>query len=324
MHKMSPFRLHKFLLAMSLISIAQIGPAPGVWAKAENAVGQSDSATPVKYPSLISATSTNVCSGKSTLPFILSLAQHPELLQPPYLRMILGTPDRAKPFAYPSNNFTWTPADGTRTTYALSRITDSRPPCGGETRQLVVSFKHSSITQKSLRSRLGKPIRRYFDNSTQPVDLYQISPGTTLAVTEPPNSFDVSQLTVCYSGPYLPQASKVDMAEASYFRQKQIDHHLSKGNHERGLALLQEHVGDNPQDIESHIVLAQALRNRCDINGSIAEYRRALALAQASGDTALQQKALNGLAPIGLVPPGTRVVKPMTLQEAAQGGSIPF
>jgi hypothetical protein len=311
------------LLTATLSLYSQIGSASAVLAEALNKGDQSTSPISVKYPALISVSTRKVSSGKSTLPFMISLAQHPELLQPPYLRMILGTPDRAKAFPYPSNTFTWTPADGTSTSYVLSRSVDSRVPGGSETRQLLSTFKHSDLTLKAVRSRLGKPVRRYFDNRAFPVELYQLSPGTTLAVTEPTNSFDVSQLTVTYKGPYLPQASKVDMAEASNFRQKQIDHHLSKGNRERGLALLQEHVGDNPQDIEAHIVLAEALRNRCDINGSIAEYRRALALAQGCGDTALQQKALNGLAPLGLVPSGTRVVKPMTLEEAARGGSIP-
>ncbi len=310
---MSRFRLTILTLSLCL-GLSQAGSAPAASAESSQ----------VKYPALVSAGQYKVPSGRNTLPFIISLAEHPELLQPPYLRMVLGTPDRARAYAYPTNTFTWTPADGSSTHFILSRNLDARPPAGGETRQLVTTFKRSEISLKAVRSKLGKPIRRYFDNQTEPVELFQISPNTTLAITEPTNSFEVSQMTVNYSGPYLPQVSATEMSDAAFFRLKQIDHHLSKGNRDRGLSLLQEHVGDNPQDIGARIVLAQALRSRSDVNGSIAEYRKALALAQASGDVEMQKKAMQGLAPIGLVPAGAPVVRALSLQEAARGGSTPF
>jgi cytochrome c-type biogenesis protein CcmH/NrfG len=111
------------------------------------------------------------------------------------------------------------------------------------------------------------------------------------------------------------------MDQASSFRRKQIDHHLTRGSNERGLALLQEQIADNPQDIKAHLSLASALRRKCDVNGSIAEYRRALALAQASGDVMLQKQAIKALTPLGIMPANLPVVKALSLTAAAQGGS---
>jgi hypothetical protein len=309
---MSAFRTT--LLSLSLcLSNWLAGPIYAVSAQAAD----------VKFPALISARSTNVSPGKATLPFIVSLARHPELLQPPYLRLVFGMPDRARLYAYPSNTFTWTPDDGSGTHFVLSRRLDQRVPAGGETRQLVTTFKRAAMPLKSVRSCLGKPIRRYFDNQSQPVELFQLSPNSTLAVCEPTNTFDVSQMTICYSGPYLPQVSADDMLKASSFRLTQIDHHLARGNSERGMSLLQEYVGDNPQDIKAHLLLADALRRKCNVNASIAEYRRALALAQGCGDVSLQKQAMKGLTPMGLVPKDAPVVRALSLKDAAQGGSIP-
>ena len=277
----------------------------------------------VKYPALVSAHARGIAPGKVTLPFIISLGQHPELLQPPYLRLLLGTPDKARLYQYPSNTFTWTPEDGTGARFTLSRSTDNRYPTGGEIRKFDASFKPAGIPLKTVRAHLGKPIRRYFDSRSFPVEIFQLAANTTLEVCEPTNSFDANLMTVCYNGPYLPQASSHEMAGAACFRLKQIDHHLAKGNPRRGLSLLQEHVSDNPEDIGAHIILAEALRQKCDINGSIFEYRRALALAQASGDVVQQNKVLKALAPLGLVPNSAPVVRALSLKDAASGGYLP-
>ncbi len=151
---------------------------------------------------------------------------------------------------------------------------------------------------KDVCSKLGKPLHRYFDNNKQMVELYQVTPESTVAVSEPTNTFDVSQITVHYTGPYLPPVSAQDLVQAKLFRLKQIDHHLTRGNTERGLALLQEQAADYPQDIQAHLSLADALRRKCSVNASFAEYRRVLSLAQAAGDVDGQKQAIKGLAPM--------------------------
>ena len=166
---------------------------------------------------------------------------------------------------------------------------------------------------KDVRSELGKPIRRYFDNGTSLVELYQLAPGSTVAVSEPANTFDVSQITVHYSGPYLPPVSAQDQVQAKLFRLKQIDHHLTRGNTERGFALLQDQVTDYPQDITAHLSLADALRRKCSVNASFAEYRRVLSMAQAAGDVDAQKQAIKALSPYGLVPANLAIVRPVSL-----------
>jgi hypothetical protein len=319
---MFSYRTTSIFLSLCLGLASLTGPAGEVWAEGSGA--KAEAKNPAQYPVLISAGNNNVAAGKVALPFLISLAERPELLQPPFMRLVLGNPDRTRAYAYPSTTFTWTPADGSSTYFVLTRRTDARPPATGESRQLVAMFKHSRITLKTVRSRLGKPIRRYFDNRSFPCELYQVSPFTTLAVCEPTNSFDVSQITVCYNGPYLPQVSDDELARAESNRLKQIDHHFQHGNRDRALSLLQEHIADHPQDIKAHLLLASALRGRCDVNGSIAEYRKALAMAQAAGDVALQHQAIDALAPLGLMPSNAPVVRALSLKDATRGGSTPF
>ena len=304
--------LAKFFPAAAALLIApclllQLPPSPG-FAQATNS-GVSNMATvsnepAAKFPAMVEASDKHPTHGKNTLPFLLSLARRPELMHPQYLRMVLGTPEKARGYSYPTNNFAWSPADNSKTHYYLNRLPNNGP--GGvalsESRQFVVTFAQSTIRQKDVRAKLGKPTRRYYDNQAQPVELYQITPTTTLMACEPSNTFDVSRLSVCYNGPVLAPADQRDLLSASIYRQEQIDHHLDKGNHERGLEFLQEHLDDNPQDIEAHLLLAQTLKNRSDVNGAIAEYRRALALAQASSDKSMAKRAIKGLRQFGLVP----------------------
>jgi tetratricopeptide (TPR) repeat protein len=136
-----------------------------------------------------------------------------------------------------------------------------------------------------------------------------------LSASEPLNSFDIERIIVSYTGPVLAPVGQRDLFNASLFRQKQIDHHLDRGNNNRGLAFLQEHLDDNPQDIEAHLLLADTLKRRSDLNGSIAEYRRALALAQGSNDLMMQKKAIKGLRQFGLVPDAT--VSTMSVSQSA-------
>ncbi|MBU6452450.1 MAG: hypothetical protein KGS72_11765 [Cyanobacteria bacterium REEB67] len=260
---------------------------------------------PTNFPDLIAATNKKPPHGKSTLSFMVSLARRPELMHPQYLRMVLGSPDQARAHSFPANSFSWSQSDLWKVRYSLSRTMgggSSGGANGFECRQFIVAYGQSKIRLKDLQSRLGKPTRCYFNDRAQPVELYQISPTTTLSASEPINSFDIERIIVSYTGPVLPPVGQQDLFQASLFRQEQIDHHLDRGNRERGLAFLQEHIDDNPEDIEAHLLLADTLQRRSDVNGAIAEYRRALALAQGSSDLPMQKKAIKGLRRFGLAP----------------------
>jgi len=289
-----------------LLSLALLGSAHSL-----EAIAKPGS---VKFPDLVKASSKNVSAGRSVLPFLVSLAERPELMQPQYMRIILGTPNNARRSAYPSNTFVWAPNDGSNIRYVLSRNAGYRLDGAQESRRLVATFKHSSLRLKDIRARLGAPTRRSYDNRAHLVEVYQLGPGTTMTVCEPTNTFDVSEVAIDYAGPYLPATSNQDIADAANFRLEQIDHHLRRGNNDRGLAFLQEHLVDNPEDIGAHLILADTLKNRSDVNGAIYECRRALALAQGSGDVAMQKQALKQLAVFGVGVGDPRL---------AEGGSHP-
>jgi len=235
-------------------------------------------------------------------------------MQPQYMRLVLGTPNNARRSAFPANTFVWAPGDGSNIRYVLTRNAGYRLDGAQESRRLVTTFKQSSLRLKDIKARLGAPTRRAYDNRAHLVEVYQLAPGTTMTVCEPSNTFDVSEISIDYAGPYLPATSTQDLADAATFRLEQIDHHLRKGSNNRGLAFLQEHLVDNPEDIGAHLILADCLKSRCDVNGSIYECRRALALAQGSGDQAMAKKALDKLAQFGLNGGGARL---------AEGGSHP-
>ncbi|MBS1993000.1 MAG: hypothetical protein JSS83_20925 [Cyanobacteria bacterium SZAS LIN-3] len=286
-------------------------------------LGVSAKNPPVHFPALVKSGSTNVAAGRTVLPFLVSLAERPELMQPQYMRLVLGTPDNARASARPANTFIWTPADGSNIRYVLSRNTGYMAGGAQESRRLVATFKHSALRLKDVKARLGAPSRRYYDNRSHLVELYELAPGSTLTVSEPGNSFDVAEVTVSYVGPYLPATSAQDLADAAVFRLEQIDHHLRHGSNQRGLAFLQEHLIDNPEDIEAHLILADCLKSRCDVNGAIYECRRALALAQASGDEAMQKQAWKKLGTFGLATGDLPLVKGVSLSALSGNGSRP-
>ena len=61
--------------------------------------------------------------------------------------------------------------------------------------------------------------------------------------------------------------------------------------------------------------MGETLKNRSDINGAIAEYRRALALAQASGDKSMEKKALKALDQFGLLPSANAAPAPLSVSQ---------
>jgi hypothetical protein len=310
-----------FLAAFSCHCLCVTAASQAAFADTSNISGDQDKTLPTVFPDLVDADNKHASHGKGTLPFAINLAKRPELMHPQYLRMVFGSPLEAKGYSYPANNFSWASGHksmtGAQTKYYLSRtpIAGSVPGSDFECRQFVIAYAQSSIRLKDVYGKLGKPARKYFDNQAAPVELYQVTPFTTLAVSEPCNTFDVNRITVTYNGPALPATGPRDMFAASSFRQKAIDHHLSDGTRDRGLSYLQEHVDDNPQDIGAHLLMGETLKNRSDINGSIAEYRRALALAQASGDKSMERKALKGLDQFGLVPPSGAPVAPFSVSQ---------
>ena len=229
------------IAAASCHAIAVTGSNQTVFAASTS----QDETLPTTFPDLVDADNKHASHGKGTLPFLINLAKRPELMHPQYLRMVLGTPLEARGYSFPANKFSWASGHksmtGAQTKYYLTRtpITGSVQGSDFECRQFVIAYAESSIRLKDVYSKLGKPVRKFFNDQAEPVELYQVTPSTTLAVSEPCNTFDVNRITVTYNGPALPQTGPRDLFAASTFRQKAIDHHLADGTRDRGLSYLQ-------------------------------------------------------------------------------------
>lgn len=248
-------------------------------------------------------------SGDAVFSLMIDFARRPELLEGAYLRRILGgADDRGRNImgrlnmhysrlVEPGTSYDFVDSDTVAATaYGASPRTCSH-------RQLVCHLKSSGLTLAEVRRRLGQPERRYFDRNSHPVDVYRFSPHASLSITEPVNSFDVNQIEVNYVGDDLPAPSLQDMALADTYRLEKARLLLASGGSRIDTAcqLLTEHLQDNPNDRQAHLIYASILRRLSDVNGAMDHYRTALSLSRQVGDSQAEQRALNGLSEFGVV-----------------------
>lgn len=248
-------------------------------------------------------------SGDAVFSLMIDFARRPELLEGSYLRRILGgADDRGRNImgrlnmhysrlVEPGTSYDFVDSDTVAATVhgAAARTCSHR--------QLVCHLKSSGLTLAEVRRRLGMPEKRYFDSNSHPVDVYRFSPHASLSITEPVNSFDVNRIEVNYVGDDLPAPSSQDMALADTYRLEKARLLLASGGSRIDTAcqLLTEHLQDNPNDRQAHLIYASILRRLSDVNGSMDHYRTALSLARQTGDSQAEQRALQGLSEFGVV-----------------------
>ncbi|MBL0186560.1 MAG: hypothetical protein IPP97_12555 [Candidatus Obscuribacter sp.] len=246
-------------------------------------------------------------TGGSILPLMLEVSARPELLQSDYLRRMLGGADDRGRYCLGQKVLHWSKVEQPGTSFSLQEsnvfaaTTVGAPPAACQHRELICHMRKSGFDLKQVRSFLGQPERRYFDNCAHPVEVYRFSPHASISLTEPANSFDVNQITVTYIGQTLPPPSAQSMALADGYRLAKAKRLLASGNTGLALTLLREHLADNPQDRGAHLVMAGILKRIGDVNGAMDEYRSALQLARACGDRDVEKRSLAGLSAFGVV-----------------------
>ncbi len=286
-------------------SVAATSTAPSVTAP-EAAVKASVS----RYQSRSRTPRTH---GEAVLPMMVHMAMRPELMDIAYLKMVLGTADNKGVSSFGMASLHWTPKERGGPVYALQNgvasfsqkhnlaLLSSAPSATIVQKTFLAQFPHSGIQFKHLKKQLGEPLRSYYDDNGHPVQEFQFVPNATLTVTEPHNCFDISRMTVTYNGPQLAPPSAQDYAVASQFRLGAARKYLASGNTVRCAELLNEHIKENPEDAGAHLILARTYRHYGDINGSMAEYRRALDLARRYGNVTVEKDAYEGLSQFGVV-----------------------
>ncbi len=245
--------------------------------------------------------------GGTILPLMLEVSAKPELLQADYLRRMLGGSDDRGRYSLGQKVMHWSKVEQPGSTFdfhestVLASTVVGAPPVVCQHRELTCRMRKSGFELKQIRSFLGQPAKRYFDDCAHPVEVYRYSPNASISLTEPANSFDVNQITVTYIGQPLPAPSVQSMALADGYRLAKARRLLASGNTGLALTLLREHLADNPQDRGAHLVLAGILKRIGDPNGAMTEYRSALQLARACGDKEVESRSLAGLSAFGVV-----------------------
>lgn len=274
-------------------------------------------ANPVASPTAVKASISRYQSrtknprthGDAILPMMVNVAMHPELMDAKYLRMLLGAPDNKGVSSFGMSSMHWSAkAIGSPFIALQAGIANyaNKNHCTTDSgtrinRTLLVEFPNSGIRLNNVQKQLGAPLRRYFDDQSQPVECYQLSPNAVLNVTEPANCFDIKKMAVVYNGPPLGLPTAKDYAIAAEYRLALAKRCLAGGNTIRCAELLNEHLKDQPRDAGAHLILAKSMRHYGDINGSITEYRTALSLARTYGVSSVEQEAYAALNQLGLV-----------------------
>lgn len=277
---------------------------------------------------------TRKSSGKDALALMLSFARQPDLLDASYLRRVLGAPDDrgryilgGRVLHYSKKVEPGTSYDfSANQIYAATTYSATSGAGGGvagvggapggattgsvaarnligacENRQLVCHLEQSGLTLSQVRSTLGAPERRYFDSQSHPVDVYRYNPYASISITEPVNSFNVSEITVNYIGDPLPGPAPESMMVADNCRIAKAKALLAAGLCGPAVELVREHLEDNPRDGRMHLIYAGILRRTSDLNGALSEYRTALDIARESGDKELETASIKWLSTFGVV-----------------------
>lgn len=166
---------------------------------------------------------------------------------------------------------------------------------------LLVHLPPNQLNFDLLEKRLGMPLRRFYDQDAHPNYMYSFAPRTTTCMTSPDNTFTITKATVTYVGPVLPQPSAADMKIAhDYFLSRTYTADHSKANWQEALFKARERIAQHPNEAESHVLLAQALKKTGNVHDAISEYKYALELGKFN--PAVRQQCIEGLKHLKVLP----------------------
>jgi hypothetical protein len=90
------------------------------------------------------------------------------------------------------------------------------------------------------------------------------------------------------------------MSRAQLQRKGLAMDHINHGRYRQGIAVLSEHLGESPDDVEAHLALAQAFKANCQINEAIAQYR--YTLANSGNNPTVQSQCIKDLQDMKVLP----------------------
>jgi hypothetical protein len=285
------------LFAAILSSMVGLSPPPPALAKH---ITNSIACAPAAQKGLLRTQQVSRrprCEGEAVLPLFLHIALRPELMEPRYINIILGRANQSGNTGL-FENYIWRASLPGKASYHLQA--ENHPVATECSASFSAHFQHSGLNRLDIIKELGQPARHFFDSSGHPADEYRFSDHTFLTVSEPANTFEVTQITVCYQGPHIAGPSSDDYSAAQAFRLQKAQRQLAFGNASECAKILREHLQDNPHDAPTHLLLAQTLQRVCDLNGAIDEYRTAYHLSQTQGLPHVEGEAVSGLAKIGI------------------------
>jgi hypothetical protein len=204
------------------------------------------------------------------------LAHQPELICIRYLHYFLGRPEDSPINRFnPTKHYVWYRPNRRGLKYEL--VQEEAQPGHITESTLVFHTDDLDLDLEKVESKFGKSQRKYFDQTSAPTEEYSFAPNTVMSFTQKPNTFQIGRIAINYKGDPLPPPSLEDIARAQLQPKGLGMDHIAHGRYREGIGVLSEHLGENPDDIEAHLALAQAFKSNCQINEAIAQYRYTLA-----------------------------------------------
>lgn len=227
------------------------------------------------------------------------LAHQPELICIRYLHYFLGRPEDSPANRFnATKHYVWYRPNRRGVKYEL--VQEEAQPGRVTESTLLFHTDDLDLDLQKVESKFGKAPRKYFDQMSSPTEEYSFAPNTVISFTQKPNTFQVGRIAINYKGDPLPPPSLEDMARAQMQRKGLGMDHISHGRYREGIGVLSEHLGENPEDIEAHLALAQAFKANCQINEAIAQYR--YTLANSGNNPAVQSQCIKDLQEMKVLP----------------------
>lgn len=206
------------------------------------------------------------------------LAHTPECMSLLYLNYVLGAPSN-EPLMRDKleKRYYWYNSTG-----SLEYELDLTQPSLGITTAatFIAHLPDNELDLQDVEENYDKQVsKKFFDQRCNPTAEYCFTPNTLLDFTQPPDTFSVRTITVTYGGPPLAQPPMDQLLQMSQQRRESAFEHHKNQRYSNAIPLMTAHLDEHPEDVETRVALAEALKNSSHLNESIAQYRIAMSQA---------------------------------------------
>jgi hypothetical protein len=269
------------------------GVAPPPVAPASTPYQGAHSQTAAKMPLKVEWFSNPRGKSDHWLDFCAYLANNPHLIRRDYLSCFLGK-DNLQNWANYGGHTSW--QIDPDLAFEIDEAASHRQAVFRMRMRPSYNLKRSDVL-----SVWGTPHSRHFNQQAEPQDLYHLQNGCTVAVTEPHNTFAVTELEIhtslhgnAFSGPSFAEwemAKQVRIARARMlFRQGRVD---------QGMVLLDSHIAQFPDDLGAKLAKAHIMFKMHEVSQSADLYKEIRNKANMSGNYTARAEAETALASMG-------------------------